>query len=482
MQPVFDKPQTLGRLTLLASALCWLVAAGLDGSAGALADQKKAARPKAPPLAEAVGLKRLRRELRGLMPTGRGIVTGHVAGGPADKYMPAISPRRGRSRRYVAKSGPSKDSGHARSTASMVYGRGGLASGVTEVHCFSASHWMGAGCLRAGTTGFPSAGAVRVFNHSWIARPKLETAPLVLRRLDYMIDSQDVVVVVGVDNNRDRPPPPFLSGAYNTISVGNWFGRSSGGYTLVEEPGRCKPDLVAPGGTVSSSTPVVTGAVTCLLEVADRMRAEARRAEVVKAVLMAGAEKPPDWARAPGKPLAEHYGAGRLRIDRSYHILRRGPVEPGPVASRYGWSFRTVGFGDKAVWQFDCPAPLGEASVILTWHRRIYGRTERDPFTGEDRHVVGPRMANFDLALVRVDDDGQVETVAVSDGQVDNVEHVYIKQMPAGRYKLEVSRRDMLNEAWDFAVAWRLEEPKASQEPNRPQADTIHLDADGADR
>ena len=454
-------------MTVTALCLLVLIVVGAAGTASAA----PAKDVKSPSVRELVGRDRLKSELGHLLPTGRGIVTGHVEGGPPDAYMPTGKPEAFPNAQFISRSGPSRPAEHARGTASKIYGRHGLAPGVTDVHCFSAADWMRSGCLGMGTTRLPSAGPVRLFNHSWIAKAKLGNAPAVLRRVDYLIDSQNVIMVVGVRNSPNDPPPALLSGAYNVIAVGHWSGRSSGGYTQVEMPGRCKPDLVAPGGTVSGSTPVVTGVVACLLEVADQMCPAARRPETIKAVLLAGADKPPGWTRQPGKPLAQHYGAGRVRLDRSYHILKLGPVEPGLVNSRYGWGFRSVEPGASQTWRFDCPAELGQASIVLTWHRRIDGQIVQDPVSGEACWIAQPRLADFDMSLVRVDDDGVCQTVASSAGRLDNVEHIYLARTLPGRYRLEVTRRDMLEEAWDCAIAWRIDK-------NEP----IRLDAAGAGR
>jgi len=462
LKAAFSTPVSFGRVIpiIAVAGSCWLVAGGVIGSADALADQPKP-KVKQPSGRERVGLNRLRAELGRLVPTGRGIVTGHVEGGPPNGYMPFGEPGQFPKAMFIPRSGPSRASGHARWTAANMYGRVGMSPGVTDVHCFSATHWMRSGCLNVGTTASPSAGPVRLFNHSWISKATRATAPSVLRRVDFLVDSENAIVVAGVGNKADQGLPPLLSCAYNAIAVGQWSGESSGGYTRVEEPGRCKPDLVAPGGNVSDCTPMVAGIVACLLEVADTMGSDAGRAQVIKAVLMAGAEKPPGWAPEPGKPLARHYGAGRVRIDRSYHILKLGPVAPGRIGSRYGWSFRIAEPDTTTSWRFDCPAEMGPASIILTWHRRIAGQVIQDPVSGKSQWLSTPRLADLDLKLIRIDDDGVEQVMAASDGRIDNVEHIYLKKTPAGRYRLEVRRRDMLAEAWDFAVAWRIDTPAA---------------------
>ena len=459
--PTTERKSRRRWVSLTAVVLMCLVALG-----GAHRPVEAAAKPRGAPrkprrAAALVGLERITAELGRATPTGRGIVTGHVEAGRHDAYMPNADHRRTAGVRFIPRSGASKISAHADSTAGHIYGERGLANGVTQVHCFAVKDWLAAGCLGTGTTRPPAAGLVRVFNHSWVGvKGRTEFAEAALRRVDYLVDTYDAIVVAGVNNSPYSSIPPLLASAYNAIAIGQWDGHSSGGYTRIEQPDRCKPDLVAPGGRVSSAAPVVTALVARLLEVADQMGGNACRAEVIKAVLMAGADKPPEWAREEGKPLARHYGAGRVRFDRSYYLLRRGPLPPGFANTRYGWSFHSAATGTTSTWRMDSPAACGEVSIILTWHRRIDGRVVRDPESGRTGWDDRPRLADFDLALVRLDDDGAAHTAAASRSRIDNVEHIYLTELPAGRYRLEVSRRDELAEAWDFALAWRFERPR----------------------
>lgn len=411
------------------------------------------------PILSQLGIEQLSMELGRKTPTGRGIEMGHVEGGGPQQYLPDSKSDQFRNIHFLPRSGPSGVSDHATATAGMIYGRTGLAPGVTDVHCFASSHWLGAGCLRVNDPGSaPVAGGVRVLNHSWIGEPTL-AAP-VLRRMDYLIDSSDVIVVTGVNNGEGSPLPALLSHAYNAIAVGNYAGQSSGGYTRLEVAGRCKPDLVAPGGKTSFSTPVVAAMVARLLEVADAMDASsnARRPEVIKAVLLSGAEKPEGWRPEPGRPLARHWGAGRVRLDHSYRILTHGPVDPESTTERYGWAFRTVEPNAVAdVWRLDSAADLGTSIITITWHRRVDGRTTRNLVTSGSLWLDIPRLADFDLQLVHIDDRGETHVIGTSQSTIDNVEHLHFPTLPAGRYRIEVTRKDELAEAWGYALAWRFE-------------------------
>ncbi len=59
-------------------------------------------------------------------------------------------------------------------------------------------------------------------------------------------------------------------------------------------------------------------------------------------------------------------------------------------------------------------------------------------------------MANMDLRLYRTAAAGTRELVDVSRSAVDNVEHIFARELPRGRYTIEVST----DRAWTYALAW----------------------------
>lgn len=393
---------------------------------------------------------------RAQQPRGRGVVVGHVEGAPLGQYMPRVADRQFRGVRFLAQSGRSTAHDHAHATARMIYGNVGLAPGVSKVYCYASRDWLGKGCLQVGSPRSPTDPGVAVMNHSWISHAG--GTQEVLRRADFVVDRYNVVMVAGVNNGGGTAVPSLLASAHNVIAVGNWHGDSSSGYTKLDGVGRCKPDIVAPGGKTSYATPVVTAMTARLLETANTMSESsgARRAEVIKAVLMAGADKPEGWKREAGKPLSQFYGAGRVRLDRSYYLLINGPVTPGTVTTRYGWSLLSAAGGkrDAAQWVFVIPpgATIKEISIMAVWHRRIDGRTAVNAITSTAHWLDTPRMADFDLALA-----GEDGTLAKSNSRIDNVEHIYVKQVGEGTYRLNLTRQDALDEDWDVAVCWRIE-------------------------
>ena len=54
-------------------------------------------------------------------------------------------------------------------------------------------------------------------------------------------------------------------------------------------------------------------------------------------------------------------------------------------------------------------------------------------------------------------DEGKEKVAGESASTIDNVEHVYLKELPRGRYRIEVTRKDKLEEEWEYALAWRIE-------------------------
>jgi hypothetical protein len=417
------------------------------------------------PLRESIGVLRLKQQAGSSTPTGRGIPAGHVEGQWGD-YLPNANDPTFRGVSFVPRSGPSVGNVHTTCTAKVIYGRNGLAPGIDEVYCYAANHWLGAGGLRTGSSQPPKADGRRLFSHSWIGESD-GSAIDALRRVDYLVDREDVLIVAGVDNGAHSRVPALLASAYNAIAVGVADGTSSGGYTRVEGMGRCKPEIVAPTSTTSGATPVVAAMVARLLEAADRRgdASRAPRAEVIKAVLLAGALKPKGWAPEPGKPLDEHLGAGIVRVDRSYKVLMAGPSEPDVIASMRGWAFDSLKPGDRRTYDLEFATAVDDLSLVLVWHRRIDGRRATHLLTGHPIWLNTPRLANLDLRLVRVDADASDHGVTdgaltpelpmESSSAIDNVEHVFAQRLPAGRWRIEVTRRDDgLDEAWDYAVAW----------------------------
>ncbi len=399
----------------------------------------------------------LERALGSKTPTGRGVVFGHVEGG-AGNYAPRHDAKHFDGIDIRLESGVSKVNGHANATARVIYGQNGLAPGVRRVHCYTSHDWLTKGYLRTDSALQSVDNDIRIFTHSWIGQDA-QSAPLVLRRIDYLVDEREVLFFVGVNNGAKSKVPPLLGSAHNVIAVGAWDGSSSGGYTQVEGEGRCKPDIVAPHHLTSFSTPMVAAVAARLLEVADNhaQSSSAKHSEVIKAVLMAGAHKPKNWKQAEDKPLDEHLGAGRCRAEQSYWILSQPEASPDGKAGTAGWDFGQLDKGKRATYEIDVPSDGLPVSVVVVWHRRILGRTVRGANNKPAVWHNGQRTADFDLRVAHHDGD-DVSIVGRSTGDVDNVEHVWLPGAKAGKHTIHITRKDTSDERWDYAVAWRVGE------------------------
>jgi hypothetical protein len=353
-------------------------------------------------------------------------------------------------------------SGHAIGVGNVFYGDGSMARGVTTVQAWYANTWINQ-VLRAGSAQPPdTTGLPRVSNHSYIATISpmftLAQAEDVLRRADFLVDQGSHVMVVGVGSNgRSTPsePAPVFGSGYNVITVGRSDGQHESGLTTVAGPGRVKPDLVAPTGTVSSAAPIVAAAATLLVQVAgaDPLASDPR---TVKAVLMAGATKDePEfagtWSRTQTQPLDPRFGAGELNIDASHRILTAGrqPASPTATVARTGWDRNAIGppVGPRTYF-FDVPTGdrVTLLSAVLTWNRAFPAGT-----------LASESLADLNLTLHRASGFTLVgDPLDSSTSTVDNVEHVYATTgLDAGRYAFVV---DMTGTTpADYALAWQVQ-------------------------
>ena len=425
-----------------------------------------------------IGIDRIERQIGDMTPIGGGIRAGHVEGNEGN-YMPDINRPGLQGVMITAANGPSSPNGHVTMTAEIIYGPHGLAPGIGDVFCYAARPWLGHAYLGVGTGVAPLATDRRLFNHSWVGGIGSNTVEI-LRRVDYVIDTHDVIMVVGVDNKSDSFVPPLLASAYNVIAVGSWTGNSSGGYTVIEGVGRCKPDIVGPAHKTSFATPGVTAVVARLLEAADRIQgcsdaAGAVRSELIKAILLCGAAKTAKWLPQPGKPLDEHLGAGRVRFEESYQILMAGPAAVEQVHQRDGWHFGTLDLNARTEFLIETSGLRSSVVIALVWNRRISSQKKSPPEASKHRWMNTPRLADFDLRFIAIENTDnfnnrrQQTPPRESRNHIDNQEHLYMRRLKPGQYRIEISRKDSFDERWDYAIAWRIETPIARQRAPRNQ-------------
>ncbi len=280
--------------------------------------------------------------------------------------------------------------------------------------------------------------------------------------------------------------------------------------------------LVNPNGSITTSSgtsfaaPHVTGTIALLQEYGDasirqslRDRSlpwtlDARRSEVMKAVLLNAADKIKDsgnglllgmsrtiadknnrtWLqsdayRDPQIPLHAHMGTGQLNAFRAYQQFSAGQWTPEATIPAIGWDYRTVGsnvssnlgsnLGSNPDSQSPTPAPAYRdyllekrlqkgsfVSVTLTWNRLVdlVDKDQNGEYTlGEEFRDRG--LNNLDLYLMKAEDTQIQKAVSSSISAVDSLEHIFDKVPATGRYKIRVQFKQQTNEpVQPYALAW----------------------------
>jgi len=450
----------------------------------------------------AVGYESLRQELGERTPDGRGVRVMQVEvvgqGDDGSGWAPDAGHPDLRGVRFRL---PGLPSGHATDVARIFYGARAIACGVTEVDCYPNVVWgyEPDGLLRTGSRRPPMPSACRVVNHSWNGEHGHAHGLELLQRVDFVAAADDVVHVAGANNRREVPDA--LQCAYNVILVGRSDGHHSAGTNDLGETvytsGRAKPDIVAPAPFTSLATPMVASAAAALVSHAHGRGAElscgsytaartgrrvwhAETAEVIKAVLMAGARRnTPDQPRELGRlvgyrksmrhqaanGLDTRYGAGQLDVYAAWRILAAGEQDAagsaagpsgqvGPEGFDYVPAFGGAdGTARSAAWRFAAPERPARLQACLSWHLRANAPAQdagAPPGAWTDRCV----LHNLDLLLY--DLDAGPRPVARSTSEVDNTENVWCRLEPGHRYELRVVATDGQPPfRWDFAIAWR---------------------------
>ncbi len=480
-----DNPQRLCHELRLPRYFAWLLAAAvLSVAAAAATAQSDRNPPRHSSYAKLADL------LGDYMPTGEGVRVMQVEGMLTDRdertfgWAPDADHPDFAGVRFVYAGPPS---GHAGSVAREFFGRASMAPGVSEVECFPNVIWAHdpLGFLRSGTDELPRASAARVANHSWVGSSG-ESDLEVLKRVDYLVATDDFVQVAGANNAPQVRE--LLQCSFNAIIVGRSPGQhSTGTVDLGDETyteGRAKPDIVAAGRFTSTAAPRVASAVAMLQEFAHRSGSalsrgsyrsprtgrtiwHAESAVVLKAALMAGADR--EAARGyrgraryrTDNGLDLRYGAGVLNVLNSYAILAGGEWtdeenrgdEPGavpPAGFHYNAAFGGLeGTASEATYRMRAPEGARHLKVCLAWNVRI----NRD----EARWDGGAELYDLDLKVYDLNHSARLP-VAESLSWVDNTENLRIEVEPGHEYAIKVLRaRGQEPFLWNYGLAWQFE-------------------------
>jgi hypothetical protein len=335
---------------------------------------------------------------------------------------------------------------------------------------------------------------MRIINNSWIGDFQSTANNNAIRRLDFAIVRDNLIVLNGTNNGAGSTAFPLMAYGYNGITVGVMSGAHSNGLTPagLDGPNRRKPDLVAPNGFTSFSTPVVGAAAALLLETAATVpglagNANAASSLAIKASLMAGTTHRAPWTNSPATsgatrgstatPLDPLWGTDLLNLDRSHQILtgleQAGSLTPPtvPSATSRGWDLvPSMPPSTSQWWRFRIHAEIPELSVLATWHRSV--TSSFGSFNLQDLDLVLWRVtSDGGLAPLVGDPDvnrfeaGNVESVSL----IDNVEHLYVRGLAAGDYMIELRRKAGTQTSLPIAIAWWMP----------PTANPADLNGDG---
>jgi hypothetical protein len=424
-----------------------------------------------------IGLTNLQRRLGSAMPTGGNMPVTQVemSTDSTGDYLPDPMDVLLTGRTINRLSGDGGVSGHATTVARYLVGLGSEAGGIRSIDTYEANSWAGRGFLRMNSASEPPTEVRRIQNHSWIGSFDNDAFDSdVLRRVDLLVERDGVLVTAGVNNGTATPLPKLMCSAYNVVSIGLTSARSSFGPTRIENAGRVKPDLVAPMTATSWATPVVASCSSLLLQAIDAgkylrpagaAQQKSARPLLCKALLMGGATKTewPDWRKgfaAPcldgSVPLDYRYGAGELNIDNSFRILTAGQHRAGSAdAGLTGWDYAPITAGGTNRYFIQAPpAPRGcTASILVTWNRKIV-------VARQSTLRLTPVLADIDLRLYTAGGTAG-RLVDASTSRVDNVEHIYLTSLAAGRYVLEVSS----DKAANYCLTWDVQPIKVQDAP-----------------
>lgn len=272
-------------------------------------------------------------------------------------------------------------------------------------------------------------------------------------RLDYAIETQDVIVCAGAPRAPDTRIFPF--GCFNVIAVKPSYENTPLSEIFPYFPDRTKPEIKAPSrlsvedshGTPSIAAPMVGSTAALLYSAAEDE--DASRSEVIRAILFAGATKKefPGWAHTESAPLDLVHGVGELNVFNSYEILKSGRPAGGRFGTPLlGWDYGEIENANNKRYSFFIPNDVDEFSIVLAWNARVQNFGQGSDFNGETD------LTNLDLELSKR---GVFKNQVWKSNSIDfNVEHIYLRNPAAGFYTLTV-KNDPNGYNWDYGIAWR---------------------------
>ncbi len=340
------------------------------------------------------------------------------------------------------------ESGHADTVAEFYYGLpGGVATNVAHIDEYEADHFLNN--TVPGLTGISN----KIVNQSFVLANFTSGEQIsVNTNYDNYAAHYGTLFISGVGDGGGMPVSPPAT-CYNGIGVAAYQGASSAGPTT--DNGRAKPDITAsqtPGYQATSyTTPLVAGAAAILLQAGLRgdggsATNSAADARTLKALLLNGALKPQDWTNGSAFPLDARYGAGILNVFESYKQLAGGQhtyIATSSVAtnSPHPPTSSTNNLNSLFGWDFNTNTSSSSDDVVNHYYFNLINtNTSNATFTGTatldwNRQQNKTAINELDLYLYNT---ATTNLIARSSNTVDNVKHIFVPQLPMGRYDLQV--------------------------------------------
>jgi len=463
-----------------------------------------------------IGYTALQEELGSDLPTGAGVKVTQLEAA-SGKPDPGNAEFAGKT--FTLKSSSLIISDHATTVGQYFYGNStSLAPGITSVDCYDATNWRSS-FLGSGTS-VPLVSSSRVANHSYLGTSTSATTVIpYLARLDWVVARDEYIQVVAMNNGGTNYP--IMGSSFNAIAVGlSNGGAAQGSYPLATTPttpyalAGTRPDLVAPASATSYATPMVASAAALLVAEGHQGGKtlstdplvkfttnrngdtiyNAERSEVVKAALMAGADRtspnltnsvtPNGYTINTANGLNNIYGAGQLNIYNSYHIIAAGEQNSREDFSSGGGAISALGFdydpyfgglsGSNKTGSYIFTASTdGTLSASLVWNLNVTGPTTSVTSSESSKGGNGgkggkpPKLTTitttsfnttatlYNLGLYLYDMTSSSE-LAYAASLVDNTENIWYTSLLAGHdYLLEVVSlgTDFL---WDYGLSWNI--------------------------
>lgn len=434
------------------------------------------------------------------VPTGAGVTVMQVEAptGTDSANLPIWSPVSGTSSNvftgvtfsFVTNSGGRSPttSGHAIGVGNLFYGNSALASGISSVQLGLVGDWLFTDFLGLGTATAPSITNARIINHSWVGALTAASANAeALRRTDWLVQQDNVINVVAMNGGSTNRP--LLGSSFNSIAVGSTNGNHPrGSFDLsaadsVYGGGRTRPDVVAPFSNTSSAAPVVSSLAALLVETghtgalvlsngSTSNRAgdtiyNAERAETIKAVIMAGADRETsnlsstaqiDDYRANGyatsNGLDSRYGAGQINAASSHRIIAAGEQEAGSVlcgtavqiCAGFDYVENFGGAGGSAsqlTYSFTADELHNQLAASLVWNLDV------ESFGS----AGGASLSNLGLSLY---DQTTGQRVGSSVSLIDNTQNLWYSLVSGRQYTLSVFSLEPGAFDGSYALAWNI--------------------------